>query len=255
MRRSLPTSVGVAILLVAVLATTAVATTVVRVDEDGEGGWLFNRDASTSTPYEFSLDEASIGDGSLHVLPIGSDPADKFIAEQFLGVVLDDVEQISYDFQIEGDAADANYFYVNVYTNYPGSNPDNFYDCRFDYVATAGSATSFTTMEVNSTDTPTFVATRGSTTPICPSTLDEMPEGSWLRVFSINVGDTSANDAGVGGYLDNVTATVAGVTTTWDFEVPLQVKDDCKDGGWETYGFTNQGECVSALQANPNAGK
>lgn len=251
MRRSLPTSGGLAILLVAVLATTAVATTVVRVDEDGEGGWSFNRDASTSTPYEFSLDEASIGDGSLHVLPIGSDPADKFIAEQLLGVEVDAVQQISYDFLIEGDAADANHFYLNVYTNFPDSPRDNFYDCRFDFVPESGSTDDFTTKTVEPSDVASTVG--GGTG--CPATLADMPDGSWLRAFTINVGDTSANDTGVGGYLDNVTATVDGKTTTWDFEVPLQVKDDCKDGGWETYGFTNQGECVSALQANPNAGK
>lgn len=254
MRRSLPTSVGLAILLVAVLATTAVATTVVRVDEDGEGGWSFNRDTSTSTPYEFSLDEAKIGDGSLHVLPIQNDlngNFDKFIAEQLLGVEVDTVQQISYDFLIEGDAADANHFYLNVYTNYPDSPRDNFYDCRFDFVPESGSTGDFTTMTVEPTDVASAVG--GDTN--CPATLANMPDGSWLRAFTINVGDTSANDTGVGGYLDNVTATVAGETTTWDFEVPLQVKDDCKDGGWETYGFTNQGECVSALQANPNAGK
>lgn len=32
-------------------------------------------------------------------------------------------------------------------------------------------------------------------------------------------------------------------------------KDDCKDGGWASYGFTNQGQCVASVQANENAGK
>lgn len=255
MRRTLPTSVGLAVLLIVMLASTAVAATVIRVDEDGEGGWLFNRDASTSTPYEFSLDAASIGEGSLYVLPIendGNGNSDKFIAEQFLGVEVGDVSQISYDFLIEApDASAANHFYLNVYTNFPDSPRDNFYDCRFDFVPGSGSTIDFTTMTVDATDAASTVG-GGSD---CPDTLANMPDGSWLRVFSINVGDTSGNDTGVGGYLDNVTVTVAGETTTWDFEVPAQVKEDCKDGGWETYGFSNQGECVSALQANPNAGK
>jgi hypothetical protein len=37
--------------------------------------------------------------------------------------------------------------------------------------------------------------------------------------------------------------------TTWNFEIPppmTSTKDDCKNGGWETYGvFKNQGDCVS----------
>ena len=32
-------------------------------------------------------------------------------------------------------------------------------------------------------------------------------------------------------------------------------KDDCKQGGHANYGFTNQGQCVSWVEANPNAGK
>jgi hypothetical protein len=32
-------------------------------------------------------------------------------------------------------------------------------------------------------------------------------------------------------------------------------KDDCKQGGYANYRFSNQGECVSWVEANPNAGK
>jgi hexosaminidase len=35
---------------------------------------------------------------------------------------------------------------------------------------------------------------------------------------------------------------------------PLSVTD-CKDGGWADYGFSNQGRCVSFVQADENAGK
>lgn len=43
--------------------------------------------------------------------------------------------------------------------------------------------------------------------------------------------------------------------TTYDFEVPLEDKDDCKNGGHVNYGFDNQGRCISSLQANDNAGR
>jgi hypothetical protein len=32
-------------------------------------------------------------------------------------------------------------------------------------------------------------------------------------------------------------------------------KDNCKEGGHANFGFSNQGQCVSWVQANPNAGK
>lgn len=38
------------------------------------------------------------------------------------------------------------------------------------------------------------------------------------------------------------------------FEAP-QSKDQCKDGGFIDYGFTNQGQCIASLQANGNAKK
>ncbi|MDD9206486.1 hypothetical protein PU560_08390, partial [Georgenia sp. 10Sc9-8] len=31
--------------------------------------------------------------------------------------------------------------------------------------------------------------------------------------------------------------------------------DDCKDGGYEDFEFTNQGQCVASVRANGNAGK
>ena len=34
------------------------------------------------------------------------------------------------------DDSNVNQFYINVYTLSP--NPDSFYDCRFDFVATSG---------------------------------------------------------------------------------------------------------------------
>lgn len=257
----------VATLLALSMVGTAVADTTVTVTgntvdtslgENGDTGWWFNRDPNNVTDFEFSLDEASIGSGSLYVRPISDNPADKFIAEHFL--LLGDAsswESISYDFLIagNGDTTDADHFYLNVYTNLPGTPVDNFYECRFDYTPdNPTDLDGFATATFAADDTPTHVRARG-TDVTCPETLAELDEGSSIRMFSINVGDTSANDAGLAGYLDNVAVTVAAETTTYDFEVPLQVKDDCKNGGYANFGFSNQGECVSSLQSNDNAGK
>jgi hypothetical protein len=218
-------------------------------------GWVFNPDSNNTTPYEFRDDQASIGAGSLYVLPIGSTPAHKFIALKTLGVPTDVLDSISYDFLIggNGEATDANQFYLNVYTNLQGST--TFYDCRYDYVPTTGSTTEFTTALFDATSVPTSVGDRtsGGDTFDCPDTLAEMPTGSTISGFTLNVGDTSADDTGLAGYLDNVVVATVNSTTTYDFE-PYQVaasKEQCKKDGYKTLtdasgqSFKNQGDCVS----------
>lgn len=233
--------------------TAAAATSTVRVDENGDGGWAFNRDASTSTPYQFTTARESIGTGSLEVLPIGATPADKFIAELPLDVATSDLSSVSYDFLVggAGTPADANEFYLNVYTNLPGST--TFYDCRFDFVPTTGSTATWTTVTATSTSTPTNVRERVPGT--CTATWDAMPAGSTVSFIALNVGDTSAGDTGLGGFYDNVVVATSTGTTTYDFEAKPASKDECKKGGWAEFGYANQGQCVSAVQANPNAGK
>lgn len=260
--RKRPVALLVGALLVTGLAGTAAADTTVRVTGDtvdAEGGWWFNRDTSTSTPYEFTMEEASIGGGSLHVLPIDSladdgatvDAKDKFIGELFLSSDLAALD-VSVDYLLGPDST-ANQVYVNVYAIDPGSPAGKYYDCRFDYVADGSNAEVWQTLAFGQATPATHVATSGtraSGVP-CPSTLAEMPTGSQVRVVSVNFGDTSTNDTGMSAYFDNVV--VSG--TTYDFEVPVAVKDACKDGGYAAYGFDNQGACVSSLQADEKAGK
>ncbi len=246
---------GIAALFLFSVTVLAADSTVVVTGDTSAGenqpGWLFNRDEDTDTPFEFNSDEASIGAGSLYVLPIGANPSDKFIAENFLATPVSLVNALSYDFLIaeSGDADDAEQFYLNVYANIDDS--DNYYDCRFDYVPSEGSTSEFTTFVVNVTDAPTAVTKHGSSTIVaCPATLAEMPVGSYVRAFAINVGDTSDNDTGLAGYLDNVVVDLDDEITTYDFEPVLSPvsKDECKKGGWMSFNspsFKNQGQCVS----------
>ncbi|MEZ4502096.1 MAG: hypothetical protein R3C39_05690 [Dehalococcoidia bacterium] len=256
-------SVGVAALIAFALASgvALAATTVVVTDDTSAGenqpGWLFNRDASTSTPFEFNTDEASIGTGSLNVLPIGANPADKFIAENFLNTPIADVNSITYDFQIGSGGAvpDKVHFYMNVYANFGESDELKFYDCRYNVVPAVGSTSGFTTVTFDPTQSYP-VTTRGGaaaspyTCPASPADMDLLSPGSNIRAFALNVGDTSANDEGVDGYLDNVVVDLDGGVTIYDFEpatTPAS-KDECKNGGWQTFNtptFKNQGDCVS----------
>jgi len=237
-----------------ITASAADAATTVRVDGDGQAGWLFNRDTTTTTPYTFTTADHSIGNGSIYVLPIGSNPSDKFIAEQFLATPVNQVQSIAYDFKVAGNgtAADGDQFYLNVYANI--DNSDNFYDCRFDYVPTTGSTTAWTTASFSATDTPVNVRQRGTRIGApgsCPTTLAGMPAGSYVHFFSLSVGDTTASDAGLAGFYDKVVVNLTGGTTVYDFEASPSSKDACKNGGWVAFGFKNQGDCIQFV----NTGK
>jgi len=91
----------------------------------------------------------------------------------------------------------------------------------------------------------TAVGDRADDNNTCPTTLGGMPAGSTVRAFTLNVGDTSLNDAGVGGYLDNVVVDQSSSNTTYDFEATPASKEDCKKGAFAEYGFSDQGQCVS----------
>ncbi len=231
------------------------------VTQTNDQGWVFNRDTTTQTPYEFNEDDASLGEGSLYVLPITNtdtsgnpDRLDKFVAELPLNVPVDTFNSVSYDFLIagNGDSADANQFYLNVYATLPDPETHPHYNCRFDYVPTSGSTSIFTTASFNDTTVATNVADRSGDSLTCPDTLAEMPAGSSISFLSLNVGDTSLNDTGLAGYLDNVVVDIDANARTYDFEPTITVanKDACKNGGWATSNtpvYKNQGQCVSSF--------
>lgn len=263
-------SLGITVLALGAFAPVVNADSTVTVTGDtsageNEPGWLFNRDTLTSTPYEFNQDEASIGSGSLYVLPIGADASDKFIAENFILTPIADTNSISYDFLIGsgGNVSDANEFYMNVYANFGSSDPEKFYDCRYDVVPTSGSLDDFTTVTFDPTLSYPVTTRSGDSAaphvcPAVPSDMDDLSAGSSIRVFSLNVGDTTANDEGLDGYLDNVIVDTNTDVTTYDFEpATVTSKEDCKKGGWKTSNTTeykNQGDCVSSFASEGRAG-
>jgi hypothetical protein len=214
------------------LARAATTVTIYGDTSSGENqpGWLFNRDTSTSTPYEFNSDQASAGSGSLYVEPIGANPSDKFIAENFLLSPIADVNSISYDFRIGdgGESTDEDHFYMNVYANFGESADTKFYDCRYNIVPATGSTSSFTTATFDPTNSYP-VTKHGSSPHACPASpadMDTESPGSTIRVFAINVGDTSTNDAGLDGYIDNVVVSKTDGMTTYDFEPDTKKPDN-----------------------------
>lgn len=194
-------------------------------------GWMFNRDTSTQTPFAFNRNAASTGKGSLFVLPIENDmngDFDKFIGELFLLKEIAKLDRLSYDFKIDMPNSDVEeQFYLSVYANYGVSGATKYYDCRYNVVPTTGSTATFTTVTFDPTQSYP-VTTRGGasaspfTCPSIPADMNAQSSGSSIRAIAINVGDTSANDAGVSGFIDTVkVVTKDGLdthTTTYDFE-------------------------------------
>lgn len=259
MPRQLVVRVGAGLVATLLMAGVAAAstTTTTRVTADGEADWHFNRDPNNVAPYDFSFEEASIGYGSLHAGPIASAGPSKFIAELFdvdthlTSMPVAGLRSVSYDFMIEnGTANQAKQFYLNLYVNVPGS--DSFYDCRYDYVPAPTPTGQWTTVTF-SASARSLARTRGANGPLCTLAIADMPAGSKVTFLSLNIGDTGVGDVGVSGYFDNVGVSTDAATTVYDFEVPLSDKDDCKDGGFVRYGFSNQGPCVAAVQANPRS--
>lgn len=242
------------------LADSTIVVTANTSAGENQPGWMFNRDVTTSSPFVFNTAAASIGVGSLYVSPIAAVAANKFIAENFINAPMADVDSIMYDFKIGagGTAASANQFYMNVYANFGVSDDLKFYDCRYNVVPTVGSLGGFTTVTFDPTQAYP-VTTRGGanaspfTCPSVPADMDTLSAGSNIRVFALNVGDTSLSDVGLDGYLDNVVVTLNGDSTTSDFEpyVIATSKSQCKDGGWKSVfdvggnPFKNQGQCVA----------
>lgn len=186
---------------------------------ENQPGWLFNRDASTDTPIEFNADEAVIGDGALNVLPIGATAADKFVGEYFFLGEMATLDSFAYDFKIGagGEAADAGQFYLNVYANFPSSSPTKFYDCRYNVVPTTGSTGSFTTVTFDPTQAYP-VTTHGTSPAACPAVPADMGDDAVIRLFALNLGDTSTSDVGLDGYFDHVVVETSAMVTTFDFE-------------------------------------
>jgi hypothetical protein len=79
---------------------------------------------------------------------------------------------------------------------------------------------------------------------------------TWDQIVANNPGATILGGVGVNqgsGNAGLVAATDAFTfdQTTYNFEAGPISKDDCKKGGWESYGaFTNQGDCVSYVATN-----
>ncbi len=231
-------------------AQTTVAITGNTSDAENDPGWYFQRDQDNVTGMMFTNQKSSIGNGSLYGGTIGATANEKFIAELFMLTPIADLNSFSFDFMIGGSGTGASYnqFYLTVYALGPTAPDTKFYDCRYNAVATSGSISIFKTVTFDPTQAYPVTTSGSSTIGACPAIPANMPAGSKIRVYAINIGDTSASDVGLGGYLDNVVVKLTSGTTIYNFEMSSR---ECKNGGWsgkigsDGNPYANQGRCVS----------
>ena len=224
---------------VVVVTGNTVDTTVSHESElaPDDTGWWFERDQNNVTGHTFTEDGI--------VTDVGGDAGEKFIAENFLFQRVSDVGEISFDYV--SDEVDSQ-FYINVYVNHEDAPSGEWYDCKYDFTVVT---TSDGISSVSTANAATKVTARNGTD--CPASLADSPVDSFVRVYSINVGDTSPRDLLPATIMSS---TAAGVTYVFQAERQMAVDiSDCQDGGFEAFDFRNQGQCIASIKANGNAGK
>ena len=215
------------------------------------------------THYSFGAtpdNEPPLGDGAL-CGAVSSTSDDKLILEYFGDVDaaradptdpdaldlqnrhLKHLQNMKYSFWVEtcptaGSSPCPNEFYLNVYARKNATratDPNPWYDCRFDFVPTQGGTvrtwTTFDLYDIKNIPVAQTGTTGGST---ChgATTIQEYIDavtttdgtdavlGNFYYTFAWNIGDSAAPDAGVSGCYDNVQIDLNDETATrvYDFE-------------------------------------
>jgi hypothetical protein len=168
-----------------------------------------------------------------------------------VGTQLDDVNAMGYStYRSAGSAQQVAALNVEVDVN--GAAPGGFTTLVFEPVYNTDQGA------VVSDQWQTWDAYNGgnarwwSSNPI-PSAPNRDTFVTWSTIVAANpdaviVGGYGNNQgSGNGGLITAVDALTFN-STTYDFERAPLSKDDCKKGGWESYGtFKNQGDCVSSV--------
>ena len=210
--------VAIVLTIVGILPRLAHAqSTTMIVSPSSLQGWTFGT-APYDTDIVFGTTYASIGSGSLEFGPI-SDSADNKLIMRPPVTDLDiaDFTSISFDFY-EVSNVSSQQFYINIYVDLAVNGIDVFgtwYDCRYDFVAASGLASNtWHTLPAMDTTTPDNVT--DTTGGNCAADIQSNTGNIFL--IALNAGDTSTNDIGLQGAIDNVVISTSAGETVYDFE-------------------------------------
>jgi hypothetical protein len=85
--------------------------------------------------------------------------------------------------------------------------------------------------------------------PVVAKLVDGGGPGSGLDRFDAFLSNGTSTKCGFQPFNEN--AVVAGDVVVVDAPPLPTSKDQCKQGGWRTFGFKNQGQCVASVQRGP----
>ncbi|HEX8227695.1 MAG TPA: hypothetical protein VF826_00085 [Chloroflexia bacterium] len=255
------------------LAMAANAT--VEVTPGNMQGWAFVVESGAGTGQLASGPAGGLGAGSAHFNLTTSNGGVRLASanSDYVGVRLDDLEELSYSTYQQQTGAQA--VALQLAMDYNSTDTSTVYQGRLVYEpyqdlgnAAVVSGVWQTWDALRGGDAKWWMTNNGNfntlygTNPCpqaSPCTLDQI-----LTLFPNAAIHTDPNHGGVMlkagagwpagwmGSADALTVGVNGNTTTYDFEPtvgPPTSKEQCKNGGWETYNtprhFNNQGDCVS----------
>ena len=273
-RGALSAALGLAIGAMTVVPALAASSTVVVHPGDMKGWAFFSEAPISSGALVNGPATPPLGTGSAN-LTVDSTGRHNIGTLQFAGTRLDQITQLQYStFRSAGSGPTAVALQFDVDSNLNDANEAYQGRLVFEPYLTPGNVVQSGTWQIWSPlDGMWWGSGSGPTRPIseaCPQgdpcTWDEIlaqfPHAGVHRTVTGNPATGvllfRAGGPWDGGFVGNVDAFTIGVngdTTTFDFEATAPVpsaKDDCKDGGWQTFKktdgssmFKNQGDCVS----------
>jgi hypothetical protein len=244
------------------VASAAGGTVVVVNPSDLGGTWFQSTLAGGAGAFEAGPGTPPLGGGSYAMRTLTPDDKVTLVTSTWTGEPLSDLTALDYSTYRDGTSTSPDFvapsINVAIYTN-AGGPGTGFATLVFEPLYSYGNdAIDDDVWQSWDAFAPTqtgfgggWWATRSVGTicqTVCYTTFADFvanaPQATIISV-GVNVGRGPASFIGA---VDGLSVTMAGVTTTFDFE-PLDLsKDGCKDGGWARFHdqeFRNQGDCVS----------
>ena len=253
-----------AAMAVALMPSTVLAATTVRVNQTNLGvNWFLETLAGGTGSFVTGPPTPPSGSGSFSMTTLVTN-VDKatLLTSDWTGRLLSDLSAIDYWTYRSSDSTSPSYvapsINIAIYTNVSG--PDTgFATLVFEPLYSYGNGAilddvwqEWDGLEPSHTG---FAGGWWATQPVgsicrvdCYRTLADFQAaapGATILALGVNVGRGPASFI---GSVDALSLTMAGQTTTYDFELLDESKDGCKNEGWKEFhdpAYRNQGDCVS----------